>query len=449
MSGQKIWASILSGVKEQVSSSTFKTWFAGSFVLDYKEKGNRNLLVVGLKNNFLKEQVETRYAPIIEKAAKKKGLDQTEVVFIVTKEKNSETLGRDGPLFSGVAPTFINFGRRQENISPWHTFENFVVAGSNNLAFLAAKQVAASIGSLYNPLFVWGPTGVGKTHLLQACGNEVLNKFADGRVLYVSSEKFTNDYIESLPNRTQASFRQKYRSVDLLLIDDVQFFAGKEGTQDEFFFTFNELYLGGKQIVLACDRHPKDLGKIQERLVSRFFGGMVVDIGKPDLELRIAILEQKCKEKGVRLDREITTYIAEACQAGARELEGVLVQVLALTRLSSGQITLEAIKETVEKNHKSFPTKPSPEKVVEVVSQHFKIGVGDLCGQSRQPQIAGARQILMYLLRHDVGLTLSTIGQLVGGRDHSTVIYGVGKIDRGIGRDQALKDEVARIRLGF
>lgn len=449
MSGQKIWASILSGVREQVSSSTFKTWFAGSFVLDYKEKDDRNLLVVGLKNNFLKEQVETRYVPIIEKAAKKKGLNQTEVVFVVSREKNGEPVGRGGPLFSGVAPAFINFGRKVENISPLHTFDNFVVAGSNNLAFLAAKQVSASIGSLYNPFFVWGPTGVGKTHLLQACGNEVLNKFADGRVLYVSSEKFTNDYIESLNNRTQASFRQKYRSVDVLLIDDVQFFAGKESTQDEFFCTFNELYLGGKQIVLACDRHPKDLGKIKERLVNRFLGGMVVDIGKPDLELRIAILEQKCKEKGVNLGREITTYIAETCQAGARELEGVLVQVLALTRFSSGQITLEAIKEAVEKNQKFSLAKPSQEKVVEVVSRHFQIKTPDLCGQSRKPQIAGARQILMYLLRHDVGLTLSEIGRLVGGRDHSTVIYNIGKIDREVTGDQSKKDEVARIRLGF
>lgn len=449
MSGQKIWTNILSGVREQVSASTFKTWFAGSFVLGYKERGERNLLVVGLKNNFLKEQVETRYIPLIEKAAKRKGLRATEVVFVVAKERNGKAVDRSGPLFSGVAPAFINFGRKLENISLSRTFDNFVVASSNNLAFWTAKQVAAQIGSLYNPLFVWGSTGVGKTHLLQAVGNEVLAKFADAKVLYVSCEKFTNDYIESLHNRTQAAFRQKYRSVDLLLIDDVQFFIGKESTQDEFFFTFNELYLGGKQIVLACDRHPKNLGKIQERLISRFLGGMVVDIGKPDLELRVAILEQKCKEKGVKLDREITTYIAQVCQAGARELEGVLVQVLALAKLSYGQITLGAIEEALLRSQRSLSVKPTSEKVVAAVAGHFKIGADELCGQSRKPKIAAARQVLMYLLRRDVGLALVDIGQLVGGRDHSTVIYSIARVEEEIGHDQAKKDEVVRIRSSF
>src|SRR3989338_8380014 len=252
MEGQKIWASILAGIKSQISSSTFKTWFAGSFVLDYN------------------------------KTEKKNGLLQTREFFVVSKNDWQGVLEKNEPLFSGVAPTYIGISRKIDGLNPNHTFENFVVGSSNNLAFLAFNQVGGNLGSVYNPLFVYGPTGVGKTHLLQACGNAVLLEIVDAKVLYVSAEKFTNDYIESLRDRTMAAFRQKYRGVDLLLVDDVQFLAGKESTQDEFFYTFNELYLSGRQIVLAADRHPRELGRLKERLVSRFLGGMAVDVARPD-----------------------------------------------------------------------------------------------------------------------------------------------------------------------
>lgn len=449
MSGQKIWASILSDVKTQISSSTFKTWFAGSCVVDFKEEEGGSVLVVGVRNHFLKEQVENRYLSIIQEAAKKKGLGDTKVSFAVLKASDVNVEPAEAPLFSGEAPTFINSFRKIDNLNPFHTFSNFVVGSSNNLAFMAFSQVSEKPGAVYNPLFIYGETGVGKTHLLQACGNEILNKISDAKVLYVSAEKFTNDYIESLNNRTQQHFRQKYRNVDTLIVDDIQFLSGKESTQDEFFYTFNELYLSGRQVIIASDRHPKDLGRLKDRLVSRFLGGMTVDIGRPDLELKIAILRAKCKEKGVLLEDEILAYIAESCQGSVRELEGLLVQVLSITRLTSGKITLEEIVGIIDRNKVISPNPISPQKVISVVSRHFKIPKEDLCGSRRKAHFVKARQVLMFLLRKDLGMGLDAIGDLLGGKDHSTVIYGIDKIQGLLDKNQAVRDEISRIRSSF
>ena len=305
--GQKVWAKILSGLKAQISPSTYRTWFGGSRVLDLKKSDERDILIIGVKNNFIKEQLETRYRLQINTVAEKNGFSG-EVVFIVSKEETDKPAFTT-PLFSGEAPVYFGTVRKNESINPAHNFERFVTGPSNNLAYLAFSQTAQNPGHAYNPLFVWGPTGVGKTHLMQAVANEILNKSIDAKVLYASAEKFTNDYIESLNSRTTAAFRQKYRGVDVLLVDDIQFFAGKESTQDEFFYTFNELYMSGRQIIVAADRHPKDLGKLQDRLASRLMGGMTVDIQLPDVELRAAILKARCKEKGVALFYQIDLLI--------------------------------------------------------------------------------------------------------------------------------------------
>ena len=347
-----------------------------------------------------------------------------------------------------MAPTYIGISRKIDGLNPNHTFENFVVGSSNNLAFLAFNQVGGNLGSVYNPLFVYGPTGVGKTHLLQACGNAVLLEIVDAKVLYVSAEKFTNDYIESLRDRTMAAFRQKYRGVDLLLVDDVQFLAGKESTQDEFFYTFNELYLSGRQIVLAADRHPRELGRLKERLVSRFLGGMAVDVARPDLELRTAILKAKCRERKLNLNDEIIDYIARQCSNEVRELEGVLVQVLSLIRIS-GKISLLQIKTAIERGRKNVVIKPAPGKIIEAVSRHFKIASGDICGLRRKARLVRARQVLMYLLRQELGLPLGVIGDLIGGRDHSTVLYGIERVSKEMAADRSKNDEVLRIRSLF
>ena len=448
MTDQKVWSGILAGVKSQVSSSIYRAWFSGSFLLETKKSGPKDILVVATKNNFLKEQLETKYLPMVVETAKNNGLANCEIIFVVSRPQVQEKTGNE-PLFSGVPATYVNSFRKPEALSPNHTFENFVVGASNNLAYLAFTQAAANIGSLYNPLFVYGQTGVGKTHLLQAFGNYVLAKVLDCRVLYVSAEKFTNDFIESLNNHTTGLFRQKYRGVDVLLVDDIQFLAGKESTQDEFFFTFNELALSGRQMVIASDRHPKELSRFKERLSGRFMGGMTVDIGRADLELRTAILTAKCREKGLVLSDEILSFIASVCESGARELEGVLVQVLSAAKLSSGKISLEEIKRVVERTPKTVKKSITLGNVMAAVCRYFKVSSSDLCGPRRKASLVYPRQILMFLLRQDCGLPLEAIGDFLGGRDHSTVLYGIEKIASLVAVDQNRRDEVSRIRLSF
>ena len=448
MDGQKVWNNILANLKTQVSSSTFKTWFAGSFVLDFQKKPEKNLLIVAFKNNFLREQVETRYLPLISQITQKTGeTNNIEVVFVVASKEDSSKISKKEPIFTGIPLEHSLKTRVAQTIDPNHTFENFVIGPSNNLAFLASKQVASNPGSSYNPLLLYGSTGVGKTHLLQAIGNEILNKTIEARVLYATSEKFTNDYIESLGNRTCASFRSRYRQVDILILDDIQFLSGKESTQDEFFHTLNELSLSGRQVICASDRHPKELVRIKERLTSRFMGGLVADIGLPDLEMKMAILKTKCQEKNIELDDDIVAYVAKSSTGGAREIEGCLVSVLALMKLSPGKLTIEDIKKAVFKSNQCNASKPTPGGIVSAVCKHFRVSSQDLRSPSRHASLVFARQVLMYLLRKQLGFSFDQIGEIVGGRDHSTVIHNVEKIKKLISQNQNKKDEVLRVQL--
>lgn len=447
MDSQKVWNSIIGGIKTQVSASAFKTWFLGACVLNYQGDGSFGQLTIGVKNSFLKEQMERRYLPLIKSVAQEKGIGELEVALVVTK---GESVGEfSEPLFSGIIPTNLPPRRKTESLMPAMTFANFVVGASNNLAVLASEQVSGNFGSLYNPLLVWGPTGVGKTHLLHALGNDVALKIPQARILYASAEKFTNDYISALKNRSMADFRQKYRGVDLFLMDDVQFLAGKESTQDEFFNTFNELALSSRQIVLACDRHPKNLGRLQDRIVSRFLGGMVVDVGLPDFELKTAILSAKCRERGVELGSETVEFISSNCQGGARELEGVLSQLILLAKMSGGKVGHDDVLKALSRVAVVKNVLVEPEVVFAAVCKFFKIKKEALSGGRRSADLVFARQILMFLLRNDVGLSLAGVGQFVGGRDHSTVIHSVDKMEKLISQKTDVGDIVERIRSFF
>src|SRR3989344_3609601 len=339
--GQKIWNSVLASLKAQFTSSAYRTWFSGSYVMEYKKQGGKNLLIVGVPNNFVKEQLEQRYFREIE-AELKKHDKLVEIVYIISARKEKVAI-KNEPILTGNVNNYFGFVK-SGGLNPVNVFDNFVVGFSNNLAYLAPTQAAKEPGSLYNPLLIYGPTGVGKTHLLQAIGNEILKTSDAAKVVYVSAEKFTNEFLESLRNKTQDSFRAKYRKADVLLVDDVQFLAGKEGTQDEFFFTVNELFLAGKQLVCATDRHPRDIGKLKERLLSRFLGGMAADVALPDLEMKMAIVKEKCKEKSLNLPGDIIAFIAQSCPGGVRELEGALISVLAQIKLSNGKVDLSELR---------------------------------------------------------------------------------------------------------
>ena len=445
MENQKVWNNILSEFKKQITASTFKTWFGGSYVLDFKDDGAKKLLVVAVRNNFIKEQINARYTSELVLAGEKLGFGDLEIVFVVS-QKEKPTSNKLEPLFSGEPQTLNLRTRTGSSLNPSHSFENFVVSFSNNLAYLGATQVAGNLGSSYNPLFLYGPTGVGKTHLLQAIGNEALKKTIDAKVLYATAEKFTNDFLDSLRNKTQEAFRYKYRSVDLLLVDDVQFLAGKEGTQDEFFHTFNELYLSGRQLVLVSDRHPKELGRLKERLVSRFLGGLACDIGVPDLEMKVAILKAKCQEKSVELGDDVLSSLAQSSYGSVRELEGMLVAAITSAKLSGGKIEAGNLERIIATNQRIQEPLPTPGKIIDLVSRHFKVSHDALCDSSRKAGLVRARQVLIFLLRKELGLPLEAIGQLVGGRDHSTIIHSIGKIEQMVAVDQDVSDEGSRLR---
>lgn len=439
MDGQKIWNSTLTALKNSFTASSYRTWFSGSHVLDYKPQDGKNLLIVGVANSFVKEQVEKRYFELILDEVKKQDAG-AQLVFVVSAKREVKKF-TNAPILTGTAHNVFGFAKTG-GLNPNHSFSNFVVGFSNNLAYLAATQVAKEPGSLYNPLFLYGPTGVGKTHLLHAVGNEILKNSEGAKIVYVPAERFTNEFVESLRNKTQEAFRAKYRKVDVLLVDDVQFLAGKEGTQDEFFFTVNELFLAGKQLVCVSDRHPRDIGKIKDRLMSRFMGGMAADIGLPDLEMKMAIVNAKCRAQNITLPADVVAYIAQSCPGGARELEGALISVLAQIKLSNGKASLSDFKLSFE----SKIPKPTatPGKIIDAVCKFYKVKTTDICGSSRKATFVRARQTLMYLLRKELDLPLAQIGQLLGGRDHSTVIHAIDKIDK-LQQETAKSDEILRI----
>ncbi len=441
--GQKVWGDVLSALKVSVSASCFKTWFSGSYVMDSKPLGDKKVLVVGVKSGFLKEQIEKRYMTFIDETLRSNNYGDFGVVFVVSQRENGHAADSAAPLFSGTAPSYISTNRGADALNSGHIFANFMVGPSNNIAHLAAVQVAANLGKSYNPLVLWGPTGVGKTHLMHAIGNEVLTKYENAKVLYVTSEKFTNDYLESLANHTQSGFRNKYRSVHLLLFDDVQFLAGKESTQDEFFHTFNELVISGRQVVVVSDKHPRELGKLKDRLVSRFLGGMCADVGYPDIEMKTAIVASKCRERGIVLADDVVNFIATECRGGARELEGVLTNVLAQMRLS-GQLSTDSLKNYIGKQ--GVNTTVSQGQIVEAVTKHFKTRYSDLKGSSRRAGIVWARQVAMYLMRNLLQLPYEAIGDFFGGRDHSTVMHSIVKVEGEYDNKPTIRDDILRIK---
>lgn len=447
MESQKIWAGALSEIKDLLSSSSYRTWFGGTALLEHKKENDESdLFVVGVRNNFIKEQLQTKFLNTIESAVKKRGISKPKLVFVVAKQENRKT---EDPLFSGQNQTMV-LKKRTDVLNIAYTFENFAVGPSNNIAFLAARQVATNPGSSYNPLLIYGPTGVGKTHLAQAIGNEVSQKVIGAKVLYASAEKFTNDYIDSLRNHTQGAFRDKYRTCDLLIVDDIQFFAGKESTQDEFFNTFNELFLGNKQLVLVSDKHPKQLGRIKERLISRFLGGFCVDVGFPDFELRCAILSVKCKQKGVTLVEELIQEIASTAEGGARELEGMLVSVLSVIRLGGGRVSVADIQKKLSSDvSSSRKLNLSPEKILTVVCKFFEVSLPQIKSSSRKSRVLHARQVAMYLLRKHLSISLSEIGNVCGNRDHATVIHSIDKVEVMVSKKGQFSDEVLRIERGL
>lgn len=444
MNNEQLWQSTLGEIELNLSKANFTTWFKDTFVSACEE----DRVVICVPNTFTKAWLEKKYhkeiAAALESVANRKFKEifykvETKKIGPVTDLLKKIKIKKDDEP-SGAGAPINRFG-----LNARYTFDNFVVGKGNELAHAACQAVAANPGNAYNPLFVYGGVGLGKTHLLQAIGHE-LSKKTD-KVLYVTCEKFTNDYIQSVRNGQAKDFKDRYRNVNLLLIDDIQFMAGKDGTQEEFFHTFNELHQTNKQIVLTSDRPPKSIPSLEKRLLSRFEWGMIADICQPDIETRLAILEKKCREKNYSLEKDILYYIASNIQSNIRELEGALNRLIAYHEFNNSQPTIETTKTILSGIMANLMQKTTTSKnIVDAVSRFYDINIKDIISRSRKKELAVPRQIIMFLMREEINSSYPTIGNELGGRDHTTAMHAYNKILREIKENEKMKQEIESIK---
>lgn len=442
MSPEQIWNSALGQLEISISKANFTTWFKNTSLVSLGE----GRATISVPNTFTKAWFEKKYhRTLTETLQQISGAPVREIVYQVGGSSSRPSLPA-APFYPPAARPEARLAPSPDcGLNPRYTFSSFIVGKGNELAHAAARAVAARPGDAYNPLFIYGGVGLGKTHLLQAIGHAVLGANPRAKSLYVSCETFTNDYINAVRGNQPKKFKDAYRGLDLLLMDDIQFITGKEGTQEELFHTFNALHQSNKQIVFSSDRPPKAIPGLEARLLSRFEWGMIADIGAPDFETRVAILETKCQERAYALDKAIISYVASAVQHNVRELEGALNKIIAFHQLKNISPTLEFVKRFLSANQ---PTRrsASPKQVLQTVALYFDIQPADLLGKSREKRLAFPRQIIMYLLREELKSSYPAIGQELGGRDHTTAMHACTKISRALVDDSKLKQDIELIK---
>lgn len=435
---EKEWQRVLNIIKDQVDLPNYRMWFLKTRL----ESIENDLIVISVPTSFNKEQLSTRYFYILEKAVEsafgKKLKIDFKVSFSLEEKKDEENI----PDFDYIsqAPDLSQTG-----LNPKYTIENFMVGLSNNLAFAAAQQVIANPGKSYNPLFIYGGTGVGKTHLMHGIGNALIKKSPNLKIIYCPLEKFMNDFIQSIQTKRMGDFRAKYRNCHLFLVDDVQFIAGRDSTQEEFFHTFNDLQAKNTQIILTSDRPPNEIQKLEGRLASRFQGGLMVDIQLPDFDTRVAILRAKSQEKGENIPEECLTLLAELVETNARELEGKLIQIIQVSKLNSCALTPDFIRNFLGKLLVSA-VKLDYKKVFAEINRYFNIKMSDITGPRRKKELVLPRHLAMYFLYEECQIPYERIGNLLGGRDHTTVLHGVDKIRQNQSKDRELQRILLEIK---
>lgn len=421
MNAEQAWQSVLGQLQMEMPRASYDTWVRDTRPVSYQN----GLLTIGVRNAYARDWLENRLASTVNRLLGGVLNGSVAVSFVVYGNEKEQEADEPHPSPGEVAST-PESNARNSTLNPRYVFENFVVGSGNRLAHAACLAVAEKPARAYNPLFVYGGVGLGKTHLLHAIGNSC---HARGlRVLYVSSEEFTNDMITAIRTHTTQAFREKYRSIDVLLIDDIQFIAGKESTQEEFFHTFNTLHGQDKQIIVSSDRPPKSLVTLEERLRSRFEWGLTADIQAPDLETRLAILRSKAEKTGRQVSDDILESIARRVQSNIRELEGALNRVIAFADLSGTSLTPSLVEMALADllpQKKKIP----PSKILEAVAEIEGVKVEDLIGQNRSAKFATPRQLAMYILRQYIEISLPQVGEILGGRDHTTVMYATKKVD--------------------
>lgn len=445
---KQLWDSILAELELVLTKPVFSTWFKDTFIVD----NNDGRVTVGVPTTFAQAWMQQKYHHKIYQILQTKltGIRVKEIKYSVQNIKDfykqaielKQTIKQEAAAV--VSSPFDSITFKQTGLNPRYTFETFVTGKNNELATAAAKAVADNPGHAYNPLFLYGGVGLGKTHLMQAIGSKILSKFPNKKIKYTTCEQFTNHFINSIQGGKMAEFTKTYRTPDVLMVDDIQFLSGKEGTQDAFFHTFNELYQNDRQLVITSDRPPKALAILEDRLLTRFEWGMIADISQPDMETRIAILETKCKEKNFNLDRQIIHYITLNIQNNIRELEGALNKVIAYHQLNKQPISLDSVKSILFSLSVSGKQTGSltPRKIIESICEFYELRVEEITGPSREKRLAYPRQIIMYILRDELQSSYPTIGQELGNRDHTTAIHAFNKIQRELDVNEKLRQEV-------
>lgn len=436
---QVLWQDTLAKLESELSKPSFETWLSSTRLLDI----DGDTLIIGVPNEFAKDWLESRYSPLIRSTVHSILGQSMNLRFTISSTQEVSRQVHEQPRMPQSSTKIEN---QSNTLNSKYTFDTFVIGNSNRFAHAAALAVAESPALSYNPLFIYGGVGLGKTHLMHAIGNSVIQRSPSTRVLYVSSEKFTNELIESIRDKNPIEFRNHYRNVDILLIDDIQFLAGKEGTQEEFFHTFNALHDANKQIIISSDRPPKEIPTLEDRLRSRFEWGLTTDIQAPDLETRIAILRKKAKVENLQVANEVMVYIGDKIHSNIRELEGALIRVMAYASLTSSPITVEiaaeALKDIIPIN---TPKQISIEMIQQAVSEYYHLALGEFKARKRTRAVAFPRQIAMYLSRELTDYSLPKIGDEFGGRDHTTVIHAHEKISENRRKDPMLDRRINEI----
>lgn len=439
-----LWKKILGDIETEISKANFLTLFRRTSLISLED----NVATIAVPSAMIIDLLQKRFYDVIKKTVDKHTGASTKIIFI-PRTVATASGGDSGPLFVQEDIPAGESGRQVVTIGHLprvrkdYTFQNFAVSSSNQLAFVSATTVAKKVGESYNPLFIYGPVGVGKTHLMQSIANEVYLADPNKKIAYITSEEFTNEVVEAIRSNDTARMKKRFREIDLLIIDDIQFVAGKERVQEELFHTFNTLVDKGSQIVLSSDRHPSEIKNIEKRLSSRFSGGLAVDISAPDFELRTAILLIKAKKYNHPISIEVAKKIAEKTQ-DARSLEGALLKLITIAQAGDMEITTDLADQTFGENVEEFVNR-HPDDIVKNICAFYKTKPTLIKGAKRDAALVKIRQITMYLLKKDLGLTFVEIGNILGGRDHTTVMYGVEKIETML-EQNTFASEVLKVR---
>lgn len=441
---KEIWMDCLGEIETSISSANFNTWFKNTHLV----KEDQGTLYIGVPNEFVKDWLNNKFHKLIVKTLMGHIENIRSVEYIISKSEpviKQETLVKNINKELPLSDLYIN---KEDNLNPKYTFSSFVVGPFNELAYAVCQAIIASPGTSYNPFFVYGGTGLGKTHMIQAVGNTIKLKFPEKKIFYVSLEKFTVDYVNSLQNKTTNSFKEKYRKYDVLIMDDIQFISGKDKTQEELFHLFNIMHENNKQIIFSSDKHPNFIHGLEERLQSRFASGMTVQITEPDYESRIAIIKAKFTSSNCVVDNDTLSYLAESLEGNIRELEGSLNAVICQSQLKNKELSMNEVKQLIKNNLK--PKKSVAIKdVVKIIADYYEIDEADIYEKTRRKEIVRARQVIMYILREDFNISYPLIGQKLGGKDHTTVIHSHLKIKTNLETDPSLVQEIDKIRIMF